>query len=366
MVSRSFQCAAQSSAVAPSARAALTSTPCLISARTAWRPGRPRPDQPQIGIGGERGRADGQQDGSRTGRREHSIRAWCLRKATHDQVVLANHDRPGRLGRRACPIINRSNCHDAWRVCVEVQTVEGGDLAGGDGRMGGSSAKRADERRTGAAAPSRAAGHAPDRFRSVLHQLSQRPAQERRAVAGGGQSGGRGSPRPDAREGRPQAPRRHDASGREPPSRQGDHGGVHRLAGGVARSPGRRASQSGAGRLAPAEPRRIRQRHPRPARPRGQRRRTAAERHGRLRLRQQRRRALDHAVADVAIHRRGHQDQPTGRRQSRQPAGDAGLQGRLRGPRRRAAARSCRLRRAAGSPSATRFRSTANTRSSCA
>ena len=40
----------------------------------------------------------------------------------------------------------------------------------------------------------------------------------------------------------------------------------------------------------------------------------AAERHGGLRLRQQRRRAVDHAGADVALHVGGHQDQPSGDR----------------------------------------------------
>ena len=42
------------------------------------------------------------------------------------------------------------------------------------------------------------------------------------------------------------------------------------------------------------------------------RRRAAAERHGGLRLRQQRRRPVDHAGADVALHVGGDQDQPPG------------------------------------------------------
>ena len=56
----------------------------------------------------------------------------------------------------------------------------------------------------------------------------------------------------------------------------------------TAPNPGRRASP-------PAESIRIRQRRPRSAGSRGERRGAAAERHGRFRVRQQRRRAVDHA-----------------------------------------------------------------------
>ena len=52
----------------------------------------------------------------------------------------------------------------------------------------------------------------------------------------------------------------------------------------------------------------------------------AADRDGRLRFRQQRRRALDHAGADGPLHVRGDEDQPPGCRQSRQSPGDPGLQ----------------------------------------
>ena len=66
----------------------------------------------------------------------------------------------------------------------------------------------------------------------------------------------------------------------------------------------------------------------------GDRRRgVAAQRHGRFRLRQQRRGAVDHPGADVPLHRGGDQDQPRRRRQPRQPAGHAGVPHRVRAPR---------------------------------
>ena len=99
----------------------------------------------------------------------------------------------------------------------------------------------------------------------------------------------------------------------------------------------------------------------RPAGAGGRRHRAPAERHGRIRLRQQRRRAVDHAGADGALHRRRHQDQPDGGGEPRQPADHAGVQGRVRTSRRSARATTCRLPRAAAWPFATRSRSTANT-----
>ena len=108
-----------------------------------------------------------------------------------------------------------------------------------------------------------------------------------------------------AREGRPQAAQRPDAAGRvgRVPTRRRSTRSSRRSRprsiahAAAAPNPGRVASR----RLNRAEYVNV---DPRPARPRGEWRRAAAERHGRLRVRQQRRRAVDHAGADGALHRR--------------------------------------------------------------
>ena len=62
--------------------------------------------------------------------------------------------------------------------------------------------------------------------------------------------------------------------------------------------------------------------------------RTASLGHGRVRLRQQRRRAVDHAGADVPLHGGRDQDQPGRGRQPRRPSRHAALPGGLRAARR--------------------------------
>ena len=180
------------------------------------------------------------------------------------------------------------------------------------------------------AATGRGAGAAARR--SVLRRLPQRSPEERRTGPGGCRSVRRRAQRAGDGEGRAEAARRHDAARRPAAPRQGDDGRVRRRTRERARPPRRGAAQSGPRRLAPSEPRGIRERHLRPARPRGERRRAAAERHGGLRLRQQRRRAVGHAVADDPLHRGGDQDQPHRRRQPRDPSDHPGLQGRVREP----------------------------------
>ena len=131
-------------------------------------------------------------------------------------------------------------------------------------------------------------------------------------------------------EGRPQAAHGSDAAGgaaapgpgrdrhvRDPPRARPRRGGGGR-------------PEPGPGGVAAAEPRRVRQRHRGPAGPRGQRRGAAAVGHGRVRLRQQRRGAVDHAGADVPLHRGRDQDQPGRGRQPRHPPRHAALRGGLR------------------------------------
>ena len=179
------------------------------------------------------------------------------------------------------------------------------------------------DRRAGGGPVARAA-------RSLLRDLPQRAPAHRGAAAGrSGSRPGRGA-RGDAGEGGPQAARRPDAAGRAPASRSRRRGDVHHRAGVRARQRRRGRPEPRARRLAPHEPLRVRQRHPGPAGPGGERRRAAAQRHGRPGFRQQRRRALDDARPDGALHGGRHQDQPRRRRGSRQPAHPPGLLPRVR------------------------------------
>ena len=135
--------------------------------------------------------------------------------------------------------------------------------------------------------------------------------------------------RRSAREDRPQIANRSDAAAGASAAGRGDGRRVRRLDRDGTRSRGRADAQPGPGRLASAESRRIRQRDPRPAGARRRWRRAAAGRHGGLRLRQQRRRALDHAglmsrymsaatkISRLAIGKSG------------EPADHAGLQARI-------------------------------------
>ena len=102
-------------------------------------------------------------------------------------------------------------------------------------------------------------------------------------------------------------------------ARRGDARDVHGVARDGARSRGRGGAEPG--RVASRRLNRIEYVNvdPGPAGARGRRHAAAAERHGRIRVRQQRRRAVDDAGADGALHRRGDEDQPRGGGQPRQP-----------------------------------------------
>ena len=99
--------------------------------------------------------------------------------------------------------------------------------------------------------------------------------------------------------GRPSAPERGTVRRRRGPPRDG-----HRRGGGG------RPEPRPATRRPPAEPRRVRQRHPRPPRPRRRHPNAAPGRRLGLRLRQHRRRAVGVAHADRAVPLGGPEDQP--------------------------------------------------------
>ena len=168
---------------------------------------------------------------------------------------------------------------------------------------------------------------------SILRRLSQRAdeGELRRPLAREHRSRRRFQPRRNAREGRPQAAQGADAAARPSASRCRHARGVRRLARDRARRARAPAAEPGTRRVAPVEPRGVRQRRPRPDRPRGERHGAAAERHGRVRVRQQRRRPVDHAGADGSLHHRRPPRSAASRwRQPGQPRGDDPLQDRDR------------------------------------
>ena len=112
----------------------------------------------------------------------------------------------------------------------------------------------------------------------------------------------------------------------------------------------------------PAEPHRVRQRRPRPARPGDRRRRAAAGRRREPRVRQHRRRAARLAVAARAVPGGGAQDQqPGGRHRHRRRRGSPIACRRT--TRRRTTSTACRSARAAACSSATTSRRTPSTSS---
>ena len=146
---------------------------------------------------------------------------------------------------------------------------------------------------------------------AVLPVLSQRPHAGREPVARGPRPR-RGGRQPGAvGEGGAQAARGHDAPARRAAAAGGRLRRSPGLAGGGDRPVG--AVEAGLQGAAPPEPDRVRQRHPRPAGPRGRSGDAAAA--GRLEPRLRQHRGVADDLADPArdLRQRGRQDRPHGR-----------------------------------------------------
>ena len=162
--------------------------------------------------------------------------------------------------------------------------------------------------RAGAAGPSRLV---VDQYCVTCHNAA---AQDRRAGTRRRRRLRRPARRRGLGEGHPEGAGQHDAAGREPPARRGRRSTPLSAALEDALDRGRGGTpHPGRTRLAPVQPRRVRQRHSRPAGAR--RRRGGAPAAGRLelRVRQHRRHPRDLAAADGALRRRGRAHQRAGR-----------------------------------------------------
>ena len=166
-------------------------------------------------------------------------------------------------------------------------------------------------------------------------------------------------------DGRAQAARRRDAAAGHAAAGRGDRRGARHGADGGARSCGHAQSRPAA--AAPAQPRRVRQRRPRPAGRRRGREVAAAGRRLGVRLRQQRRSAGGVAVAARAVSRRPPIASARWRSAITTTAPRLGhLSTRAAISRRASIRTACRSAPSAASACATRSRSTASTSSSVA
>ena len=200
-----------------------------------------------------------------------------------------------------------------------------------------------------------------------LRRLPQRAREGRRAGARGARPVPSVGARRDLGEGHPEAARRPDAARRDAAAGGAGNDRAGLLSGIVARRGSRGGAQCRAAGAAPAEPRRVRQRHPRSAGARGRCRGAAAARRFERRIRQQRRRPRRVAGPARALPRRGPEVGPRWRWGIRKPTRPRVSSARRRTCRSASTAKGCRWARAAASWPHTRFRSTASTssRSSC-